>query len=576
MNLSEKRRQNIYWTVGGNYQRRYHGEGGAFDIAERAMIDRAFPKNRLNNFIVKNTDRVVNGEGMRTVAHILALQYTRKMLFKERPGVAARAEKVYKERYRALKFKPSKDMTDEIKMQYAAYRIKKPMSAGTYLEPLMRRLIAGEKIEGEGAFYRYLLALWEEFFHVNPNLTAEVNRKIRESDEKRTPPKEAPKKKKRRPVVEKEKPAVSGSATEIIESAEFSGVIRDTSKVVENDAVIARTRKNTEERTLNRVRKHYGVEVGSPAKLRRIESKIATGMHTGMHLHVTRGEFTDDMGSRFFEEQIAAQRAETEAIYEKDSHIYERSIFELREIIRKNLLEDSSESQVRSANGAIDTSLLWRHIVLGDDRIFKKNHYEEENTFAVDILLDMSGSQQERQESVAIQGYLIAEALTALRIPTRVMGFCNLFNYQIIRLFRDYKDDRKANRDIFSYKASGSNRDGFALRYVFETMEEIEAQTRVVIVLSDGTPNDLLSVGLDSGRGDVVDYEGEDAVYDTAAEILQGKLKQKAILGVFTGEDAELDRERLIFGTDFVRIKDLERFSVVVGKYLKSVVDRLQ
>ena len=156
------------------------------------------------------------------------------------------------------------------------------------------------------------------------------------------------------------------------------------------------------------------------------------------------------------------------------------------------------------------------------------------------------------------------------------MGFCNLFHYQIIRIFRDYKDEPKENREIFSYKAGGSNRDGFALRYVFETMEDIESDTKVLIVLSDGMPNDLLSIGLDANKGAVADYEGEAAVYDTAAEVLQGKLKQRAVLGVFTGEDKELDQEKLIFGTDFVRIKDLERFSVVVGKYLKSVVERLQ
>ena len=58
--------------------------------------------------------------------------------------------------------------------------------------------------------------------------------------------------------------------------------------------------------------------------------------------------------------------------------------------------------------------------------------------------------------------------------------------------------------------------------------------------------------------------------------MLKGKLKQKAVLGVFTGDDDELDSERLIFGTDFVRIRDLNRFSVIVGKYLKSVVERTQ
>ncbi|MDD7363008.1 MAG: hypothetical protein SPI65_06850 [Peptoniphilus sp.] len=575
MNLSEKRRQNIYWTVGGNYQRRYHGEGNGFAVAERAMIDRAFPKNRLSNFVSTNAEKVSNGKDMRTVATVLALQYTREALYRERPGVASRAFDEYKKRFKKLEFQNKRDISEEIYMQYAAYRIGKPMSAGTFLEPLMRKLIKGEEIKSESEFYRYLQKLWREHFHVNPTLTFEVEEKMSEPEETQEPPKEPPKKK-RRCIVEGGQACVEDSETEIIESAEFSGVIRDTSKVVESDASISRTRNDSETRTLSRVRKHFGVESESPGKIRRLESKIATGIHKGMRLHVTKGNFKGDMGSRFFEDQVLAQRKETEEIYEKDSHIYERSIFELREIIRKNLLDDSSEAAVRAANGAIDTSLLWRHVVLNDDRIFKKTHFEEETSFAVDILLDMSGSQQDRQESVAIQGYLIAEALTALRIPTRVMGFCNLFNYQIIRVFRDYRDERKQNREIFNYKASGSNRDGFALRYVFETMEEMEADTHVLIVLSDGMPNDLLSVGFDSGHSDVADYEGEEAVYDAAAEVLQGKLKQKAVLGVFTGDDEELDQERLIFGTDFVRIKDLNRFSVVVGKYLKSVVDRLQ
>ncbi len=576
MNWTDKRRQNVYWTVGGNYQRRYGGEGDGFDAAEAGIIDRAFPKNRLANFVAKNTAHVSNGRDMAAVARILALQYTKDTLYSERPGIKAMAKGAYTGRFRALDFLNKRDLAQEMEMQYAAYRMGKPMSAGTFLEPLMRKLIAGEKIKNEGEFYDYLARLWREHFHVNPTLTFEVEKKIEDKDAPPPPADQPEPKKKRRQIVEKQAALIEDSETEIIESAEFSGVIRDTSKVVESDATISKGRADNEARILGRVRKHYGKEALSPAKAKKIEAAIATGMHQGMRLHVTKGRFENDIGAKFFEDQILAQRQETEAVYEKDRHIYERSVFELREIIRKNLLDDSSQESVHAANGAIDTGLLWRHVILGDDRIFKKNSFEQENSFAVDILLDMSGSQQDRQAEVAIQGFLIAEALTQLRIPTRVMGFCNLFHYQIIRIFRDYKDEPKENREIFSYKAGGSNRDGFALRYVFETMEDIESDTKVLIVLSDGMPNDLLSIGLDANKGAVADYEGEAAVYDTAAEVLQGKLKQRAVLGVFTGEDKELDQEKLIFGTDFVRIKDLERFSVVVGKYLKSVVERLQ
>lgn len=576
MNWTDKRRQNVYWTVGGNYQRRYGGEGDGFDAAEAGIIDRAFPKNRLANFVAKNTAHVSNGRDMAAVARILALQYTKDTLYSERPGIKAMAKGAYTGRFRALDFLNKRDLAQEMEMQYAAYRMGKPMSAGTFLEPLMRKLIAGEKIKNEGEFYDYLARLWREHFHVNPTLTFEVEKKIEDKDAPPPPADQPEPKKKRRQIVEKQAALIEDSETEIIESAEFSGVIRDTSKVVESDATISKGRADNEARILGRVRKHYGKEALSPAKAKKIEAAIATGMHQGMRLHVTKGRFENDIGAKFFEDQILAQRQETEAVYEKDRHIYERSVFELREIIRKNLLDDSSQESVHAANGAIDTGLLWRHVILGDDRIFKKNSFEQENSFAVDILLDMSGSQQDRQAEVAIQGFLIAEALTQLRIPTRVMGFCNLFHYQIIRIFRDYKDEPKENREIFSYKVGGSNRDGFALRYVFETMEDIESDTKVLIVLSDGMPNDLLSIGLDANKGAVADYEGEAAVYDTAAEVLQGKLKQRAVLGVFTGEDKELDQEKLIFGTDFVRIKDLERFSVVVGKYLKSVVERLQ
>ena len=576
MNWTDKRRQNVYWTVGGNYQRRYGGEGDGFDAAEAGIIDRAFPKNRLANFVAKNTAHVSNGRDMAAVARILALQYTKDTLYSERPGIKAMAKGAYTGRFRALDFLNKRDLAQEMEMQYAAYRMGKPMSAGTFLEPLMRKLIAGEKIKNEGEFYDYLARLWREHFHVNPTLTFEVEKKIEDKDAPPPPADQPEPKKKRRQIVEKQAALIEDSETEIIESAEFSGVIRDTSKVVESDATISKGRADNEARILGRVRKHYGKEALSPAKAKKIEAAIATGMHQGMRLHVTKGRFENDIGAKFFEDQILAQRQETEAVYEKDRHIYERSVFELREIIRKNLLDDSSQESIHAANGAIDTGLLWRHVILGDDRIFKKNSFEQENSFAVDILLDMSGSQQDRQAEVAIQGFLIAEALTQLRIPTRVMGFCNLFHYQIIRIFRDYKDEPKENREIFSYKAGGSNRDGFALRYVFETMEDIESDTKVLIVLSDGMPNDLLSIGLDANKGAVADYEGEAAVYDTAAEVLQGKLKQRAVLGVFTGEDKELDQEKLIFGTDFVRIKDLERFSVVVGKYLKSVVERLQ
>lgn len=43
--------------------------------------------------------------------------------------------------------------------------------------------------------------------------------------------------------------------------------------------------------------------------------------------------------------------------------------------------------------------------------------------YVIDILLDASGSQSRNQGNVAIQAYIIANALTEVGIPNRVMGF---------------------------------------------------------------------------------------------------------------------------------------------------------
>ena len=60
----------------------------------------------------------------------------------------------------------------------------------------------------------------------------------------------------------------------------------------------------------------------------------------------------------------------------------------------------------------------------------------------MEVLIDASGSQQGRQALVALQGYIISEALSIVKIPQRVMGFCTFGDFTIMQRFRDYEDDR--------------------------------------------------------------------------------------------------------------------------------------
>ena len=117
---------------------------------------------------------------------------------------------------------------------------------------------------------------------------------------------------------------------------------------------------------------------------------------------------------------------------------------------------------MKSDSGKLITEKAWRTL-LNDDRIFLRSIKDEIPDMSVDIMLDASASQLNRQEIIAEEGYIIAESLTRCKIPVRIYSFCNMRDYTIVNLFRDY-DEKGSNDKIFNYYAAGFNRDGMALR----------------------------------------------------------------------------------------------------------------
>ena len=99
--------------------------------------------------------------------------------------------------------------------------------------------------------------------------------------------------------------------------------------------------------------------------------------------------------------------------------------------------------------------------MLHDDRVFLRNDEESRPGFAVDLMLDASASRLHCQETIAIQGYILAKSLAACGIPVRVTSFCSLRGYTVLRILKDFSD-KNGERNIFNYFAAGWNRDGLA------------------------------------------------------------------------------------------------------------------
>jgi nitric oxide reductase activation protein len=204
-------------------------------------------------------------------------------------------------------------------------------------------------------------------------------------------------------------------------------------------------------------------------------------------------------------------------------------------------------------------------------RLFRKTVKRNHSDFVVDILIDASGSQRDRQSQVALQAYVISEALSINHVPHRIMSFCSFWDYTILQRFREYDAPREENLRILDFVTSSNNRDGLAIRAVGDSLLQRPEEGRILIVLSDGKPNDII-VNRPNSRNPMP-YYGAYAVKDTAYEVRRLRSNGVCVLGVFTGKEKDLMAEKKIFGRDFAYIRNIESFSKVTGRYLRRLLE---
>ncbi len=148
------------------------------------------------------------------------------------------------------------------------------------------------------------------------------------------------------------------------------------------------------------------------------------------------------------------------------------------------------------------------------ENLFTKIHKEKRNV-AVIFMVDMSGStcgwiNQAEKESLI----LLAEVLEILGDRYAIYGFsgmtrkrCELFKIKTID--EDYDDNVRAR--ISNIKPQDYTRMGVFIRHITRMFNDIEADTKLLITLSDGKPDDYDT------------YRGEYGVEDTRQSLYEAK-----------------------------------------------------
>ena len=262
---------------------------------------------------------------------------------------------------------------------------------------------------------------------------------------------------------------------------------------------------------------YYGKTFLSESEVKKFETKHCRGIHEGCRIHFTDGVLRSECNNAFQLKYVTRQKENNLYKYRDNIKLHKRSINKLKESISRILVEESAIDRIYSDGGTICANRAWRIGRSNNTKVFYKDIRNEKGKYVIDILLDASGSQSRNQFNVAIQAYIIAMALTSVGIPNRVMGYLSFLDYTILKRYRNYNDDINSCENIFEYFSAGNNRDGLAIKATCDDLIEREEENKILIVLSDGKPNDV-KIGKDRSRSlrGEASYKGKVGIKDTA------------------------------------------------------------
>ena len=573
----ENRIRNLYWTVSGNYGDHIKLDTVSFsrspwvslyDAVKQGAFSRYFDRNAFGLYLVKKLYYGADEQALTRVAQLAVDSAVYKKISAERKGVTEIRKKAFS------------DLLDYDFTRLASYYLGQIQicmmqqavrgQAGHEQARMQQALdmLAGledtedtmEIIRVTDALYNWLVDPYFEKKHGDlEKVLAVTMEELKEFNWKDYLEEEA------------EQEDVTQVLNQVNQAVTQTGEILSEEEKKETRMKRVLVDAEAAEKMYSYIELNYGRSYLSAGEQKRLNRSLCRGAHADCSLYFTDGILSDMVKRNYQSEYARRSKSENLRVYGHHTRVAKRNIEVLTDTLRRALVARSERETVKSEYGSIVPSRLWKLGRSHDRKLFERVLKKDSSEFVVHVLIDASGSQKNRQSLVALQGYIISEALSNVQIPHRVMGFCTFWDYTVMQRYRDYDDPKEANKRIFEFHASSNNRDGLAVRAAAASLRERPEENKVLIVLSDGRPNDII-VNRPNSRNPAP-YAGDYAVRDTASEVRKVRAEGISVLGVFAGEEQDLQAERRIFGRDFAYIRNIMNFSGVVGLYLKRQLD---
>ncbi len=577
---AENRIRNLMWTVSGDYRLDTKLDMESFsrskyislyDAVKQGAFARYFDRNALAMYMVKKVYYGAEERPLTELAQLCVDAAVYRKIVRERPGVRELREKAFSDLLDIFFHKMNASLPGRIKIAMLRGYLQGDWHCERQIEEAVRKIAALEDTENTMDIIRVSDELYNSLIdkgflrrHGDLQHVLDVTMEdLKEFDwgdfleEEMT-----------EDLLEQYLNKVNSQVTvmgEEQEEEEQEKKQRGKQKVV----VIT---EEAAAKMYSYIERNYGRSYLTETEQKRLNQRLCRGAHADCSLYFTDGVLRNPVltNAQFVNARRHAEK--NRVLFRNSRNMLARNIEQLTDELKRSLYRRSEPEDVMAWSGAIVPRLLWKAGRMEEPgRLFLKTNRRNNSDFVVDILMDASGSQRDRQGQVALQAYIISEALSNNRVPHRIMSFCSFWDYTILQRFREYDAPREDNLHILDFVTSSNNRDGLAIRAAGDSLLQRQEEGKILIVLSDGKPNDII-VNRPNSRNPRP-YYGEYAVKDTAFEVRKLRGSGVCVLGVFTGKEKELMAEKKIFGKDFAYIRNIESFSKVVGRYLRKLLE---
>lgn len=580
---TQNRLRNLMWTVSGDYSLDTQLDYASFrrskyvsfyDAVKQGAFARYFDKDALAMYLLKKVYLGADQMRLTDIAQLCVDSAVYPEALKERPGVKDIREKAFSylldHRFQTL----SASLTGRIKIAFMRSSLNGDWTYEERIrEPLEKIRALGEDHEGAALS---LIRVIDELYNtlVDPGF----------AEEKGTL---------EQVLAVSPKDMQGGEWQKFLEEEAYEALLEQAASRMAQDLTAMDTGEGDEEeqdkdsrkrrivqvdqeavsKMYSYIEKNYGRSYLSERESKAINYRLCKGAHADCSLYYTEGILENPVMNNAQYVRARKHRGDNHRYYLNHRRVTKQNIDAMAAFLKRSLELRSQREQRLSDHGSIIPNRVWRVGRLDDPgKLFYQTTKHRNNEFAVQVLIDASGSQQSRQSQVALQAYIISRSLSRAGFPHEITSFCTFWDYTVLQRFRRFDDPDEADEKIWQYTTSSNNRDGLAVRAAGDALAQRPEENKILIVLSDGRPNDVI-VGRPGSRNPAP-YTGEYALKDTAHEVRALRSAGIYVLGVFTGIEKDLAAEKKIFGKDFAYIRDIRNFSRVVSAYLGRLLEQ--